>query len=69
MLFQKLSYSCPRSLKGSGKSNSKPANNLLDKHNILHKSQFGLRKNKSINDAIVTNIEDIIEKLNNTTQQ
>jgi hypothetical protein len=33
---------------------------LLDKHNLLNKSQFGLRKNKSTNDAIATIIENMI---------
>jgi hypothetical protein len=37
---------------------------FLDKHNILNKSQFGFRKNKSTNDAIATIIENIIDSLN-----
>lgn len=44
-----------------GKSNSKSANFFLDKHSILNKSQFGLRKNKSSNDANDTIIESKIE--------
>jgi hypothetical protein len=30
---------------------------LLEKHTILNKSQFGFKKSKSMNDAIVTIIE------------
>jgi hypothetical protein len=41
---------------------------FIDKHNILNKSQFGFRKNKSTNDAIATIIENIIENLNDTTK-
>ena len=41
---------------------------FLDKHNILNKSQFGFRKNKSTNDAIATIIENIIDNLNNKTK-
>jgi hypothetical protein len=37
---------------------------FLDKHNILNKSQFGFRKNKSTNDAIATIIENIIDNMN-----
>jgi hypothetical protein len=36
---------------------------FLDKHNILNKSQFGFRKNKSTNDAIATIIENIIDNV------
>jgi hypothetical protein len=45
-----------------------PADQLisyLDKYNILNKSQFEFRKNKSTNDAVATIIKNIIEKLNN----
>jgi retron-type reverse transcriptase len=41
---------------------------FLDKHNILNKSQFGFRRNKSTNDAIATIIENIIENLNDKTK-
>jgi hypothetical protein len=41
---------------------------FLDKHNILNKSQFGFRINKSTNDAIATIIENIIDNLNNKTK-
>jgi hypothetical protein len=41
---------------------------FLDKHNILNKSRFGFRKNKSTNDAIATTIENIIENLNDKTK-
>jgi hypothetical protein len=41
---------------------------FLDKHNMLNKSQFGFRKNKSTNDAIATIIENIIDNLNNKTK-
>jgi hypothetical protein len=37
---------------------------LLEKHNVLNKSQFGFRKNKSANDAIPTIIETIIDNMN-----
>jgi hypothetical protein len=41
---------------------------FLDKHNILNKSQFGFRKNKSTNDAIATISENIIENVNDKTK-
>jgi hypothetical protein len=41
---------------------------FLEKHNILNKSQFGFRKNKSTNDAIATFLENIIESLNKKKQ-
>jgi hypothetical protein len=36
---------------------------LLDKHNILNKSHFEFRKNKSTKDAIATVLENIIENI------
>jgi hypothetical protein len=41
---------------------------FLEKHNILNKSQYGFRKNESMNVAIATIIENIIESLDNKTK-
>jgi hypothetical protein len=37
-------------------------------YNILNKSQYGIRKNESTNDAITTIIENIIESLDDKTK-
>jgi hypothetical protein len=41
---------------------------FLDKHNIFNESQFGFRKKKSTNDAIVTFIENIIDNMNDESK-
>jgi hypothetical protein len=42
---------------------------FLGKHDILNKSWFGFRKNKSTNDAVATIIENIIENLNDNIKR
>jgi hypothetical protein len=41
---------------------------FLEKHDIFNKSQFGFKKNESMNDAIAIIIENIIESLNGKTK-
>jgi hypothetical protein len=41
---------------------------LLEKHNTLNKSQYGFRKNESMNVAIATIIDNIIESLEDKTK-
>jgi hypothetical protein len=58
----------PITFKNFGKVIAKQLIAFLDKHNMLHKYQFGFRKIKSTNDAIATITENIIDNLNHKTK-